>query len=83
MPRAWGGTVHGTQVDAAAHFDFLHLGESELTDTIDSRNGFVYVLLMVEDICNYVWLRPVRTCTARFTAMKLINCCSSFEPPTM
>lgn len=50
---------------------------------MNSRDGFVYVLVIVEDLSNYMWLHPARTCTVNVTATELINWCSAIGPPIM
>lgn len=50
--------------------------QSEITEAADSRGGFAYVLVMVEDISKYLWLRPARACTANLIAVELVSWCS-------
>ena len=64
------------------HFDFLHLGRSEVAEDVDSRDGYAYVLVIMEDLSGYTWLRPAKACTANFTAQELVTWCSAFGPPT-
>lgn len=40
---------------------------------MDSRDRFVYVLVIVENFSNSVCLRPARVCITNFTAMELDN----------
>ena len=60
------------------HFDFLYLGESEVAEGVDLRDGFVYVLVLMDDLSGYVWLRPAKSCTANFVANELVSWCSTF-----
>ena len=82
VPRPLSDTVHGKQVGEVIHFDFLHLGDSNVADGVDTRDGFRYVLVIVEDVSGYVWLRPARKCEANFVAKELVEWCSVFGRPT-
>ena len=81
IPRPLAETVRGQVVGEVVHFDFLHIGESEVADGVDSRDGFVYLLVLVEDVSNYVWLRPAWACTANYVAKELVEWCSLFGAP--
>ena len=81
VPRPLSDTVHGTQVNAVVHFDVLYPGESEVAEGVDLRDGFVYVLVLMDDLSGYVWLRPAKSCTVNFVANELVSWCSAFGVP--
>ena len=49
---------------------------------IDAADGFQYVLVILEDVSGYTWLRPSRACTANGTVEKLVRWCATFGPPS-
>ena len=53
VPRPLEQTVHGKEVGSVVHFDFLHLGRSEVAEAVDSRDGYAYVLVIMEDLSGY------------------------------
>ena len=81
VPRPLEDTVHGSKVGEVVHFDFLYLGESLVEEGVDTRDGFAYVLVIVEDVSGYAWLRPARACAANFVAGELVEWCSVFGSP--
>lgn len=40
------------------YFDFLFLGESELSEGNDDLDGYTYLLVMLEEVSGYMWLAP-------------------------
>ena len=38
-------------------FDFLYMGESAVDAGVDAADGFEYVLVILEDLSGYTWLR--------------------------
>ena len=44
------------------HVDFLYIGESAGEAGIETADGFQYVLVILEDVSGYTWLRPSRAC---------------------
>ena len=73
VPRPLSDTVHGKYVGEVVHFDFIYLGDSEVAEGNDLRDGFAYLLLVVEDVSGYVWLRPACECTASFVVRQLVE----------
>ena len=63
------------------HFDFLHPGESTVDVGVDAEDGFQYVLVILEDVSGYTWLRPCRACTANGMVEELVRWCATFGPP--
>lgn len=52
----------------------------EVTEAVDSPDGFAYVLVMLKDISNHVWLHSTQACKAKFIAMEFINWCTYRAP---
>ena len=67
VPRPLGETVHGTRPGEVVHIDYLYVGESGPLgqDGLDEDEGFKYILVMLDDMSNWVWLEPAGACTAR------------------
>lgn len=72
---------HSAVVVEVLHYDYLHLGDVEGGSVFSERTGLVYVLEMVEDVSGFVWLDPLRSCTAAATARVSIKSCVVFGPP--
>ena len=53
VPRPLEQTVHDKEVGSVVRFDFLHLGRSEVPEAVDSRDGYAYVLVIMEDLSGY------------------------------
>ncbi len=68
MPRPLSDTVHGQRVGEVIHFEFLYLGDSCVEEGAETRDGSTYVLVILEYVTGYVWLRPPRACAANFMA---------------
>ena len=60
VPRPLGDTAHGTRPGEMVHFDYLHVGASGQLgdDSLDEDEGCRYILVMMDDISNSVWLEP-------------------------
>ena len=85
MPRPLGETVHGTRPGEVVHFDHLHVGASRPLgyDGLDEDGGYRYILVMMGDMSNWVWLEPTEACTARLTAQHLLTWCKINGVPEM
>ena len=83
MPRPLGETVHGTRLGEAVHFDYLHIGASGSLgdDGLDEDGGNRYILVLMDDISNWVWIEPTEPCTARLTAQHLLSGCKIIGVP--
>ena len=83
VPRPLGETVHGTRPGEVVHFDYLYVGESGPLgdDGLDEEEGFKYILVMMDDMSNWVWLEPTGACTARLTAQHLLTWCKILGVP--
>ena len=83
VPRPFGETVHGKRPGEVLHFDYLHVGESGPlgADGLDESGGFTYLLVLMDDLSNFVWLEPTGACTARLTAQHLLNWCKTLGVP--
>ena len=79
VPRPLGETVHGTIPGEVVHFDYLYVGESGplASQRLSEDGGYRYILVLMDDLSNFVCLEPVAVCTAEFTAASLLNWCST------
>ena len=80
IPRPLGKTVHGTRPGEVLHFDYLYVGDSGPLgkgDGLDERNGFKYILVMMDDLSNFVWLEPTESCTSASTAKHPLRWCKT------
>ena len=68
-------TVHGTRPGEVVHFVYLYVGESEPLgdDGLHEGGGYSYILVMMDDMSNLVWLEPTGACMARLTAQHLFG----------
>ena len=66
VPRPLWETVHGARPGKVVHFDYLYVGAIRLLgdDGLDEDGGYSYILVMMDDVSNWVWLEP----TGEFTA---------------
>lgn len=62
VPRPLGETVHGTC--PVVHVDYLYVGESGPMgeEGLDEDESFKYVLVMLDDMSNWVWLESTGAC---------------------
>ena len=73
---------HGREPNTVVHFVYLYVGESAVDAGINAADGFRYVVVILEDVRGYTWLRPSRACTANDTVVELVRWCAGFGPPT-
>ena len=73
-PRPLGVVVHGKEVGAVLHFDFLHIGTGRPVGE-DGIGGEAvkYLLVVMEDVIGYTWLEPAAVCTAAVTLETLLR----------
>ena len=76
-----GRNPSSARAERSCAFGFLYLGESAVDAGIDAGDGFQYVLVILEDVSGYTWLRPSRACTANGTVEELVGWCATFGPP--
>ena len=50
-------------------------------DGLDEDEGYKYILVMLDDMSNWVWLEPTGACTARNTAQHLVAWCKTLGVP--
>ena len=83
VPRPFGDTVHGKVPGEVVHFDYLYVGNSgpEGENGLPDEDGFRYVLVIMDDLSNFVWLEPTEACTAEITAKHLLNWCKTLGVP--
>ena len=83
VPRSLGETVHGTRPGEVVNFDYLHVGASGPLgdDGLDEDRGYRYIIVMIDDMSNWVWLEPTEACTARLTAQHFLTWCKIIGVP--
>ena len=83
VPRPLGETVHGTAPNEVVHFDYLYVGESGplASQGLSEAGGFRYLLVIMDDLSNFVCLEPVEVCTAEATAAALLTWCKTLGVP--
>ncbi|CAM9641680.1 unnamed protein product, partial [Sphacelaria rigidula] len=83
VARPLGETVHGTTPNEVVYFDFLYVGESGplASQDLSEDAGFRYILVIMDDLSNFVALEPVAVCTAESTAASLLNWCKTLGVP--
>ena len=75
--------MYGTRPGEFFHFDYLYVGDSGLPgkDGLDEREGVKYILVMMDDLSNFVWLEPTESCTTASTAKHLLRWCKTLGVP--
>ena len=83
LPRPLGETVCGTRPAEVVHFDYLFVGASGPLgdDGLDEDGDYNYILVMMDDMSNLVWLEPTGACTVRLTAQHLLAWCKTIGVP--
>ena len=79
VPRPLGETVHGTARNKVVHFDYLYVGESgpQASQGLSEDGGFRDILVIMDDLSNFVSMEPVEVCTAEATAASLLTWCKA------
>ena len=62
MPHALEETPHGREPNAVVYFNIFC--KSAMDIAVDTADGFQYVLVVLEHVSVYTWLKPCRACTA-------------------
>ena len=77
VPRPLGETVHGTRPGEVIHFDYFHVGASGALgdDGLDEDGGSRYILIMMDNMSNWVWLERTEACTAGLTTQHFLIWC--------
>lgn len=60
--------MFGEEAGEVEHFEFLHIGESEVASAVYTLDGYKYDLVIEDDISGFVWLAAGKVCTANYTA---------------
>ena len=65
------------------HFDYLHVGESgrQASKGLPEDSGFRYILVIMDDLSNFVLMEPVEVCTAEATTASLLTWCKTLGVP--
>lgn len=71
VPRPTAHTLHATKPNELLHFYFCYISERQ--------NGITYILIMKDDISEYVWIVPSTDADAETTADALLNLVFSFD----
>ena len=81
--RPLGEMVHGRRPGEVLHFVYLYVGDSGPLgkDGLYEGDGFKYILLIMDDFSNFVWLEPTESCTAASTAKHLLRWCKPLGVP--
>ena len=66
---------HGTTPNEVVHFDYLYVGESGplASQGLSEEAGFRFILVIMDDLSNFVLLEPVAVCTAEATVAYLLQ----------
>lgn len=72
MPSSHAQDLHASRPKELIHIDFLYirLGEKESK----------YLLIITDDISNYIWLVPTNICDAESVAKALMDWLATFAP---
>ena len=83
VPRPLGETVHGTAPNEVVHFDCLYVGESgpQAYQGLSEDGGFRYILIIMDDLSNFMSMESVEVCTAEATAASLLTWCKTLGVP--
>ncbi|CAM9136518.1 unnamed protein product, partial [Laminaria digitata] len=76
IPRPFGETTHGTEVNSCLHFDYLYIGT-------DSDDDTKYILVLKEDITGFVMLEPASAANAENAAAGLQRWCTTLGVPSV
>ena len=65
------------------HFDFPYVGSSgpEGSEGLPEEDGFRYILVIMDDLSNFLSLEPAEAYTAEVTAKHLLNWCKTMGVP--
>ena len=75
IPRPWGQQVRATRPNQILHFDYMHIGESKM--------GYNYVLVIMDDMSGLVRLIPCDTCNSKNAVRALLNWFAQNGTPEM
>ena len=72
-PRPLCETVHGTAPNEVVHFDYLYVDGSgpQASQGLSEDGGCRYILVIMDDLSNFVSMEPVVVCTAE----RLLSLC--------
>lgn len=52
-------------------------------DALNEGDGFKYILVIMDDLSNFVWLEPMEACTATLPIEHLLRWCTTLGVPIM
>ena len=70
VPRPLGSALHATKPNEVLHFDYLFIGKG--------RNGYMYILIIKDDLSSFLRLVPTKLADALTTADALISWFADF-----
>ena len=75
--------ANGTRPGEVLYFDYLYVGDSGSLgkDGLDEEDGFKYILVIMDDLSNFVWLEPTESCTEASTVKHLLRWCKTLGVP--
>ena len=72
-PPPLGEVVHGKTVGKEIHFNILHVGAGGRLSTKGVwKQGYQYLMVTVDDLCSFVWMKDTATCTAEVAVRTLL-----------
>ena len=75
--------MHGRRPGEVLHFDCLYVGDSDPLgkEGLDEGVRSKYMLVMMDNLSNFVGLEPTESCTAASTAKHLLRWCKTLGLP--
>ena len=73
VPHMLEATPHRRERNAVVHFKFFYVGEGAVENVIDAADVFEYVLVILEHVGGYTWLRPSRACIRTAPSKRLCS----------
>ena len=67
--------MHGKRPGEVLHVDYLYVGDSVSLGkgALHEGDGFKCILVIVDDLSNFMWLEATVSCTAASTAKYLLR----------
>ncbi|CAM9512911.1 unnamed protein product, partial [Sphacelaria rigidula] len=83
VPRPYGDTVYGIPPGELVHFDFMYVRSSgpDGAKSWPKEDGFRYVVVIMDDLFNFICLEPTEACATEVTAKHLLHWCKTLGVP--
>lgn len=65
--------MSGEEAGKRTHFHILHIEHSEVSSVVDTLDGYECVLVVEDDLSEFVLLAPAKACTATFATEQLVK----------